>query len=167
MVEVPASPLFVDVIECKLRVAHDNREHVVEFMGNASRERADGLHLLGLAEPFVSLPGRGDIEVDLHDCRRIPGVIPLEGLAAQNGNFTAVFRGVLQFSLPLAVARKSRHPVVARRGGFRLEQTVDRGAFGLIARPAVHLFGAVVPESDPVLHVDNDDGVVGQFEHSA
>ena len=39
-----------DLIENQVAVADDGREHVVEVVGDAARESADGLHLLGLPE---------------------------------------------------------------------------------------------------------------------
>ena len=62
----------------------DGREDVVEIVGDAAAERAEGLHLLGLAELLLYTPGLRDIEVDLQDCQRHSRLIPLEGLTAEH-----------------------------------------------------------------------------------
>ena len=48
--DVLARALLVYLVEGKLGVAEDDREHVVEVVSDAARERAHGLHLLRLAK---------------------------------------------------------------------------------------------------------------------
>ena len=92
--------LFGDVVRYKFRETNDGGEDIIEIVGDASRERAEGLHLLRLAELLLGTPGLGDIEVDLQDCRRISGLIPLEGMTAEHDNLPAILCGLNRVPLP-------------------------------------------------------------------
>ena len=57
-------------------MAHDGCEQVIEVVGDPSRQLADGVHLLGLAELFFPLPQSvlgllpaGDFMMKLHGSR--------------------------------------------------------------------------------------------------
>ena len=103
---------FRYVVLYKFRETDDGRENIVEVVGYTSRERAEGFHLLRLAELLLGAPGLRDIEVDLQDCRRLPRLIPLEGPTAEHGDVSAVLGGMFQFSFPMTFFGQYGHVLI-------------------------------------------------------
>src|SRR5207253_2915546 len=60
-------------VESHLTIAHDDGEQVVEVVGDAARELADGFHLLGLAVLFFELLAFGDIGPRTYGFERFTG----------------------------------------------------------------------------------------------
>ncbi len=61
--------------------AHDNGQHIVEVVGDAAGQLADGLHLLRLAQLVFQAVLLGDIDADTGATHR-PAVLAL-GIAAR------------------------------------------------------------------------------------
>ena len=149
---------------CQFGKPYDGRKDVVEVMGDAAGERAEGLHLVRLAKLLLDAPGLRDIEVDLEDCQGIPVGIPLDGLAAQYDDLVPGFRYLDKFSLPTAFFGQHGHILMEGHGEAGFKKGVNGIAHGLRLGPAVHLFCAVIPEDDPAPQVADENSAVGELE---
>ena len=93
-----------DLIHGHLRMAQDDAEHVVEIVGDAAGEAADGFHLLGLEElilelgPFVfGLPAFGDVARHPQDHGDLSILVRDEGRDDLRRDEGSVAAGLLDF----------------------------------------------------------------------
>src|ERR1700722_5073422 len=67
-------------------------------------------------------------------------------------------------AFPVIVAMQYRVEFRQGVGKFRFEQIETKASYSDRGGPAVHYFGAAIPEQDAIFHVADGDGIVGKIK---
>ena len=86
---------------------------------------------------------------------------------ARHDGLGAVAPGVNELAIPPAGAQQAGKNLFQRLGKVRLQEFAGNSAGSFFARPTVLLLGASIPVSDDVVHVANEDRIVGEVEKCA
>jgi hypothetical protein len=146
------------------QVHHDGGENVVEIVGDAAGELADGLQLLHLAELRFQLPALGDVGEHGEGAAVLAGVVE-QGRPGDPGPKLAPIL-VPEPALVLAgLARTGR-----RAGGFMVGQVggineiAGRPLHQFLGRITEHLGQAMVGKRHVVLFIRHPDAFVGGLD---
>ena len=135
-------------------------------MGDATREAADGFHLLGLPElllgPLKFLALR-QIRVHRQDRSRDALVVAHQGPAPLHHDRRPVLVLLAELAHPLAARQRHRGRDLEVRSVV-VDERAHRATHGLGGGPAVPPLRALVPVEDPVVEIAKEDRVLGLVE---
>ena len=150
----------------ELGVAADGRQHVVEVMGNATGQLADGLHLRDLALAGLMAALLGDLVRDRENAVHPTGRVPQHVLGREPGSgqaidglFLVIFDGLARFDDAAIASRDRRRALRAKQ--IRVRQPDHLGG----RAPETFGVGLVDEHVAPVeiLHVDVVGGAVEEL----
>ena len=147
-------------------VALDAGEQVVEFMGDAPRQRADALHFLRLHQLPMHLLVLGDVAIDADEVGHLPADVEDRGKGEGGIEQRAVLALVDELSLPAAAFVEGAPNFADEVGGLPIAVEKLAGVLAEHFDPAEaeHAFqGAVDVEHDAV-QIGDEDAVARRFE---
>ena len=133
-------------------------------MGDAARERPDALHPLRAEELRLQLPHLGDVGVHDQDRAGRARLVPHERPTALHHQLAAVPRPLLEDSGPDALLEHHAARLEQLAAIADVEKVGDVLPDRLRGGPGIELLGAAVPVADAVLHVLDEDRLVGQVQ---
>ena len=163
--------------------ARDGLEDVVEVVGDAPGELAEGRQLLGLVEPGLDrltgdhlllhphlqllvqavelglrLPERGHVGDALHDGSGAAAGVPAQRFADGNGDLRPILAPMLEVAGPFAVAQERRLDFGEADREHCLQEPVRVAPYRLGTGPSVESFAASRPEADRAVEVADEHG---------
>ncbi len=141
----------------ELGEAEDDREHVVEIVGDAAREQTDGLHLLRLPQLLLDALARRDVLHDRDAARRSPVGVQQDAERGLDRQLVARERRVDELSDPPPRRLQGGHHGVPALGPARAKQLLAVLAERLLFGPTVQLRRGGVPVGDARAAVGCDD----------
>ncbi len=150
----------------QLQAAEHGHQQVVEVMGHAAREAADGLHLQGLAQLGFGGLALGHIAGDLGKADQ-PALI-VDGIDDHRGpKARAILAHAQAFGLHAARADRRAQPRLGQPGllVFGRVKAREMGVEDLLLLIALDALGAQVPAHDAAFGVEHVDRIVGHALH--
>ena len=132
-------------------------EDVVEVMGDAAGEGAQGFQLLRANLRLLGALEFGEVGVDLEDAGGLALSVKMENQVAGDDNAPAVAGFVNKFAVPDAVAAQSLLDLGRGCLELSLQEFVGNPADGVLAGEAEEFLGTTSPEDDAVLQIANED----------
>ncbi len=139
---------------------HDRGQDVVQIMRDTSGQGSDALHPLSAQELGLDFLLFGNVGVDGQDRFGPPLIIPDQRPAGLNGDLPVIPGEMLDFTLPFAPADGEfiDFPELSR---LRIDQVSHIPAGSLLAGPAIHPFGPLVPEKHVSVQITDKNRIAG------
>ena len=145
----------------ELSIEEDDREHVVEVVGDAAGELADGLHLLRVAELLLQLPPHGDVLHDHLERLRASLLVRDHPAVEPDGDYLAVLPLPPSLHVVDPFLPGSPHQPPARGGGLVQVPLQVQGQEILLRVVAQHPYHRGVDRGKTLLGSGPEDSVRG------
>jgi hypothetical protein len=158
----------VDLHLGQFGVSRDRGQNVVEVVRNASREGADRLHFLGVAELFLQAVGVGDVAGVDHDQRAAVATHGRAPVRLDDAPGTVLVpKPVLDRGGPLGADEGALQPLLNRLQIVGMDEVADLTSHDFLGGEAqvTQARGAMV--ADDAGGIDHDDQVGGVFDQQA
>src|SRR5262249_7444845 len=123
--------------------------------------------LLVKAQNFPLPPlALGDVIVRCEDCRRPSLLVSSQGPAGRYDQPSSVSPALLEFAVPAPGAQQLSVNLLNRRRIDRLQKLVSALTDRFLRRPAIQFLSSLIPVSDEVAHIADENGIVCEIQQA-